>query len=729
MRPIVFGGYAILGLLLAACHGHHAGRPPAPNIPPPVEPMPAGTLQFATADLRVAESQASVEVSITRTAGSHGAVSVTVSTVDGTATAGQDYSAVNTTITFADADTTTKTVTIPVLDDSIHEPDETFTVTLSNPAGGTTLGTQAAVSFTIEDNDPQPPPSAAQLALAVGTKQLLFNWPAVSGVTHYQLLANPDGASGFTPVGQNLDASATSAALDIAVHRQDWAHARYKLAACNATGCSDSNEVNALGSALQAIGAIGYFKASNTGSAVQFGDNLVLSADGTTLAVGANLEGSTATGINGNETDSGAVGAGAVYVFTRTDNGWSQQAYVKASNTEALDRFGYGLALSADGNTLAVGAYGEASAATGINGDETDNSTNGAGAVYVFTRTSNTWSQQAYVKASNPGASDGFGTALALSADGYTLAVSAPSEASAATGINGDEIDNSTNGAGAVYVFTRAGSTWSQQAYVKSSNPGQFDAFGTSLALSTDGDTLAVGASSEDSAASGIDGVETDNSANNSGAVYVFTRASSTWSQQAYVKAFNTDASDNFGFRVAFSADGNTLAVGAYAEASAATGINGDGTDNSTFYAGAVYVFTRASNTWSQQAYVKASNTGVQSTFGYGLALSADGNTLAVGAFGEASAATGINGDETDNSANHAGAVYIFTRAANTWSQRTYVKAPNTEAGDIFGRSLALSADGNTLAVGALDEDGGATGVNGDQTDNAVFNSGAVYLY
>src|SRR5262249_25486086 len=129
------------------------------------------------------------------------------------------------------------------------------------------------------------------------------------------------------------------------------------------------------------------------------------------------------------------------------------------------------------------------------------------------------------VKASNTGAQDGFGVSVSLSGD--TLAVGATGEDSAATGVNGNQADNSTELAGAVYVFARNGTTWTQQAYVKASNSGLLDDFGISVSLS--GDTLAVGADFESSAATGVDsdptGVnsdQTDNSAFGAGAVYVF---------------------------------------------------------------------------------------------------------------------------------------------------------------------------------------------------------------
>jgi hypothetical protein len=198
---------------------------------------------------------------------------------------------------------------------------------------------------------------------------------------------------------------------------------------------------------------------------------------------------------------------------------WAQarlEAYVKASNTGAFNKFGTSVALS--GDTLAVGASEEESAATGVNGDQPNDSALASGAVYVFTRTGGVWSQQAYVKASNTGTNDDFGTSVALSGD--ILAVGAVVEASAVTGVNGDQANNSAPGSGAVYVFTRTGGVWSQQAYVKASNTGFGDRFGGSVALS--GDTLAVGAKGEDSNAIGVAGDQTNNNASESGAVYVY---------------------------------------------------------------------------------------------------------------------------------------------------------------------------------------------------------------
>jgi hypothetical protein len=485
---------------------------------------------------------------------------------------------------------------------------------------------------------------------------------------------------------------------------------------------------------------VGYIKASNPSERAQFGDAIALSGDGNTLAVGARAESSAAAGINGNQTDASAFSSGAVYVFARAGDRWVQQAYLKASNPGINDQFGHLVALSADGNILAVSAPFEDSRATGVDGDQADNSLEQSGAIYVFARRGAVWFQQAYLKASNPGeAEDGdqFGFSLALSDDGTTLAAGAISEDSADARINGNQADNTANNAGAVYVFARTGSRWSQQAYVKSSSPNGADAndlFGYSVGLSADGNTLAVGAYDEAGSSNIINGPE-DNNAPGTGVVFVFTRSGASWSRQAYLKASTQDRADSLGAWVAISDDGNTVAAGAPDEDSLTTGINTVETGHSgrigtldDISVGAAYVFIRSGTKWFQQASFKASNSGIEDWFGVRLALSGDGNTLAVSAPNEDGAAKGINGRQDDNSAGEAGALYLFTRAGATWTFQSYVKGSNTEAFDEFSSGVALSRNG-ALAVGARSEDGGARGANGNGNDNSVTGSGAVYLF
>ena len=498
---------------------------------------------------------------------------------------------------------------------------------------------------------------------------------------------------------------------------------------------------------------VAYIKASNTNANDHFGNGgtleghgLALSGDGNTLAVGAPYESSAAKGINGDQNDTSLYSSGAVYLFIRANNAWTQQAYIKASNPGQGARFGHVVSLSRDGNTLAVSAVFEASAAKGIDGDQNDKSIPQAGAVYIFTRSGATWNQQAYIKASNtgekgtaniPDEGDQFGFSIALSADGNTLAAGAISEDSAATGINGDQNDNSKQSAGAAYVFTRAGTKWTQQAYVKASNTGAMDLFGYAVGLSADGNTLAVSAYDEGSSAREINGVM-DRGRRGSGAIYVFTRTGTnpsqqTWAQTAYLKASNAENGDSLGYDMAISQDGNTIVGGAGDEDCFAAGINPAEkcdndykTDTST---GAAYVFVRNGGSWTQQAFIKASHPGKEDWFGSRLGLSGDGNTLGVGAQLENGNSKGINGNEMDLTAEDSGVLYLFERIGSTWVQKAYVKGSNTEAYDEFGSSMAFSIDGKTMAVGARSEASAAKGINGNQNDNSAMGAGAVYIF
>ena len=450
--------------------------------------------------------------------------------------------------------------------------------------------------------------------------------------------------------------------------------------------------------------------------------------------------------------------------------------YLKEPHINGNVGFGNSVALSGDGMTLAIGAPFGRSLATGT--------------VYVFVRDGDGWAEQAKIKASNAGGNDRFGAVVSLSEDGLTLAVGAENEDSAATEIDGNQEDNTQPDAGAAYIFSRTGSVWSQEAYIKASDAAEGngfgkqvslsgngdrlavsgggvylferdrtgwvqqaileasngetgDDFGAALKLSADGGTLAVSAPLEDSAATGIDGDQANNSSIDSGAVYVFTFEGSAWTQQAYIKASNNDSDDIFGEDLTISADGNTLAVGALGEDSFAKGVDGDPVDNSSENSGAVYLFERQDNLWAQNAYFKASNAEAYDGFGFRVVVSGDGDSLAISALGEASIARGVNGDQADNSAllglSYPGAVYLFTRRDLVWSQKAYVKASNTDTGypfeiapptlfvnDSFGGSLALSSDGATLVVGAPGENSGDP-VN--QEDDSAPGSGAAYLY
>jgi len=456
--------------------------------------------------------------------------------------------------------------------------------------------------------------------------------------------------------------------------------------------------------AAPTIAQLAYAKPPNPIADGFFGTSTGVS--GNTLVVGAPGDSSGATGVGGNPADTSAPGAGGVSVFARTGTAWSPQAYLKPSNTGAGDNFGFAVAIA--GDTIVVGAPLEDSAATGVDGDQSDNTAADAGAAYVFVRNGTTWTQQAYLKASNSDAGANFGFAVAIVGD--TIVIGAPTEAGASSGVNGDQRGSGAPGSGAVYVFNRVGTTWVQSAYLKASNNRADIFFGGAVAIS--GTTIAVGAPSEQSASGGVNGDQGDASLVNAGAAYAFGWTGFVWRQEAYLKAttpvsnagFGTtvaaagnvvavgsptssdaqgdvftfarssagawsaqahlvaphaDTSDLFGASVA--ASGDTILIGAYGESGGSAGVGGDQTSNAKPHSGAAYAFVRSGATWTLQAYLKASNPEVNDNFGSSVAI--DRDTMVASATNEDSDATGVNGDQADNSIKAAGAAYAFYRS------------------------------------------------------------------
>ena len=258
-----------------------------------------------------------------------------------------------------------------------------------------------------------------------------------------------------------------------------------------------------------------YLKASNTGTQDQFGGPVAISGD--TIVVGVRYEDSGTTGVNSVPNES-AANSGAAYALVRSGTTWTQQAYLKAFNTEPGDEFG---SVAISGDTIVVGAKYEDTAAVGVNNPPIG-WTPDSGAAYVFVRNGTTWTQQAYLKASDSIAGAEFGTSVAIS--GNTIVVGVWKR-------------------GAVYVFVRSGSTWTEQSKL------QLDPNGRSVAIS--GDTIAIGAPGSD-------------------AVYVFSRSGTTWTQQAYIIASNSGTGDGFGSSIGLS--GDTLVAGASSEDSGTSG-------------------------------------------------------------------------------------------------------------------------------------------------------------
>lgn len=336
----------------------------------------------------------------------------------------------------------------------------------------------------------------------------------------------------------------------------------------------------------------------------------------TSTEVFSNALNLTTVAVSGDTMAVGCVTSNTVAVLVRNGTNWVRQALLTGDNTESGDEFGQSVALY--GDTLVVGAYGEASPANTVNGIGSLNTAPFSGAAYVFVRTGTNWTQQAYLKPSDNfvGASSWyFGNSVAIFGD--TVAIGAALVRTPILGTGGSAANGNI---GAAYIFQRTGTSWTQQARIVPGNGNLGDSFGHSVALSQD--TLVVGAPGEDSSANIINGSESDNSITDAGAAYVFARQNGVWSQQAFLKAANNSVNasgsvgDHFGYQVRIS--GNTIVVGAPWEDSLGQANNDFGAE-----AGAAYVFVRSGTNWTQQAMLKDPDFGA-TFFGFSSSISGD---------------------------------------------------------------------------------------------------------
>lgn len=305
------------------------------------------------------------------------------------------------------------------------------------------------------------------------------------------------------------------------------------------------------------------------------GRGVAISDDGNTVAVGARGQGLT----------------GAVWIWTRSGTTWSQQAgpLVGPGSGTTGNQFQGRVALSSDGNTLAVGGSGFTNPATNAQ----------TGAIWIWTRSGGTWSLQAgpLFDQSRPTESNGLGQAVAISADGNTVAGGGSSSAD-----------------GGVWVWTRSGSTWTQQGGRILGSGSVYGGFGQGgvVTLSSDGNTMAFSSVSDNAYV---------------GATWVFTRSGSTWTQQGskLVGTGLVTAQSAQGSSLSLSGDGNKLAIGAQRD-------NAIAGTNQTVGKGAVWVFSRSGSTWSQSQKIINPDQASSVWFGQSVSLSRnDGRTLLVG--------------------------------------------------------------------------------------------------
>jgi hypothetical protein len=334
---------------------------------------------------------------------------------------------------------------------------------------------------------------------------------------------------------------------------------------------------------------------------------------------------------------------------------WTVQARLaRLTSLEGRDYFGASVSISGDGDTAIVGAY------------EYNNNINpipDTGKAYIFVRSGTSWSEQTMFRASDAIREDEFGRSVSISEDGNTAIVGAPLED------NNSPTFNDTNNYhfGAAYIFVRSGTSWSQQQKLTASDRQTNGYFGTSVSISEDGNTAIVGASGVSS---------------NAGAIYIFTRSGTSWSQEDRLQV--SSRNDRFGASVSISGDGNTAVVGA----------------PGLYQTGMAYIFARSGTSWSEQGRTSSLSVFGQ-TVGSGVSISGDGNTTIVGA-------------------GKSNRVYILVRSGTSWSEQASFQSSDVGGGDNFGGSVSISTDGNTAIVGASgDDDGGGT----------TSNTGAAYIF
>jgi len=416
-----------------------------------------------------------------------------------------------------------------------------------------------------------------------------------------------------------------------------------------------------------------YLKASEPGDSDHFG--YTMAASGEAVFVTAWFEDSGASGVNGDATDNSLFHVGAAYGFERRGDRWMQEAYFKPSDPSSRALFVASVAIA--GDTLAIGARER---------DDDLTTPDGPGAVHIFTRTAGVWSHQVKLTPTQGGSGQSFGDSVAL--EGDTLVVGA------------DTADSSVSGSGAVYVFQRSGDSWMQPTKLVASTPSRGTLFGSEVAIS--GNTLAVAAQEEGT------------SATRGGAVYVFERAGKTWTGPQRLQPLTAIENGTFGFSLALR--GNTLAIGAP---------RGEWLTTGRRPSGEVYMFERSADGWKQTAVLKAARPAISDYFGWSVALS--DTALLVGAMGDSWGGRGVTAIPGEGDAGYSGGAYLFARDGQAWIQSAYFKASNADPKDGFGYSVALS-DGAAF-VGAVFEKSRAKGVNGEQDDNSLMDSGAVYVF
>jgi hypothetical protein len=305
-----------------------------------------------------------------------------------------------------------------------------------------------------------------------------------------------------------------------------------------------------------------------------------------------------------------------------------------ASDGQTGDDFGYAVDMSSDGSILVIGTYLD------------DDGGSNAGAAYVFEKNGSIWSEAKKLLGSGIVANSRFGNDVAISGDGSTILI-------------GSSRENSY--AGKAYIFKKVNDIWTETQVLSASDAGSNDYFGAAVAIDHAGSRIAISA------------IYDDDSAYNSGAVYMFHYNGSNYTQQTKLMVSDPEANDNLGFSVAISTDGNVVVAG-----STRKGVVGN-------YIGAAYVFTYSGAVWTQQAKLLASDGIAADYFGYSVSTSSNGNVIAIGATG------------TDDKNSNSGSVYVFEKNGSSWLQTNKLITAIGIDSDQLGKRVSVSGDGTQI--------------------------------
>ena len=570
----------------------------------------------------------------------------------------------------------------------------------------------------------------AVLKYEVGFQNIHFSWQQVLGAHHYRLQVNNNSDAVFTDVPGAENLQQTTYTARTRYWDTDWSNTAYRIQACRATAgeChvhavarlrrADSilavrriRSRALISTSMVLYAGAGYrlieellalphrnrkrwfMSAMRKKKAISKAFGLderftmeAISADRNTMVVGGILN---YRYYKKNDTDPAKAG---LAIYNRDGGRWRKQYIASPRQVEVegveqeLSQGVYrdSVVISADGSTMAIGDPAWTGNPPVAYFDSPSDKYEVTGAVQIYYRRNGQWRRQAVLRAANAGHGDEFGIRVALSANGNTLAVSAPGEDSSTNTptLRSDADDDTAYNAGAVYVFTRSGNRWRQHSRLKTRQPRAYDSMGTSLALSDDGATLATGIYFEE-------GLEARSQVNKylpkeervpldprlAGGVYVFTLSDDRWSQHDILKPDNNALWDYFGLSLSLSADGSVLAASAHQKDIIATNISM-----------------------------------IDATSGIG---TADGDSAA----NAAADATGVSAttnpsDPTkddiatskSNPTKYAGAAYVFARIDGRWQQKAYLTAPIPFEEGLFGTDVSISPDGDTLIVGVSED-------------------------